>query len=284
MLSFNISGTLSLNSNGNGTSFKFLYPVSIIVQPNGTIQDLTTGKTIFIPQSTIIVGLSGSNAANGSTIVQIPPSRRKRAVGDRVIVTSTAAGSTIAITQTIIKSYDRVTAVCQQSGSVTDPNSFLGRFILTNAICTAGCGIDIPSGINTLALGATTLQISKLEVSQNSTASFGTPGVTTYTFATIIDIEVRGTLQYLGAGAIAIPAGSDFNLYSTATFVASQVTQIQIISTTGTIIRTPILIAANYQGPFFLETYIDGSYSFSNKSMKDIENFPIDFYSTLTHF
>ena len=257
-----------MNSNRNSTSFQFVYAVVILVRANGTVLDLTTTKTLYIPSPSVFTGLPGSNAANGSTIVQTPPSTKKRAVGDRVIVTSTSAGSTIAITPTIIKSYDRVTAVCQRSGSITDPSSFLGGFILTTAFCTAGCGIDIPSGTNTLALGTTTLQISKLEVSQQSTVSFGTAGVTIYTFPTIIDIEVRGALQYLGVGAIAIPAGSDFNLYSTATFVASQVTQIQVISWVGAIIGTPLQIVSNYQGAFFLDTNFDGTYSFSNTSMK----------------
>ena len=279
-----VAGTLVLNSNGNGTGFEFVYPVIITVEATGTILDLTTTKTIFIPQPALIVGLSGSNAANGSTIVQTPASRKKRAAGDRVGVTSTADGSTVAITETIIKSYQRVTSVCVQSGAITDTNTFLAGFALSDLLCPIGCGIDVPFGAFTLALGATTLKISKLEISEQCTLSFGTLSVTTYTFTTIIDIEVRGTLKYDGAGIVNIRAGSSVNLFSTSTFVAQQLTMIQVININGGVIGTPLQIAPNHKGTFFLKTTLDGTISFSTAGMTEIQASFMEFHSILIRF
>jgi hypothetical protein len=100
-----------------------------------------------------------------------------------------------------------------------------------------------------------TIKISYLFMTAGASLALGSPGVSGFKFSSTIQLEVYGTLSFVGSGgSLQVPTGSACNMYSGASFTSVTVTSISIqtIDTSGNSLGTPLPLVAGQGGPFYV--------------------------------
>ena len=284
---FDVSGTLAV---GQGAStFAFYYPTTIIIESGGAVQDLTTSRSLTITSDTMITALTGATNLGSDTSVIIGSTGNKRAIGD--VFRFSSSPFTCGILNGVGLTFPRVNPICRRNGGILSPFTYLGSFTPSVAVCGgSGCGIYIPTGI-TLSTsevsGVMTIQISYVGVATGAALSLGSPGVSGFIFASIVQIEVNGTLSFVGSGgSLQVPAGSACNMYSGASFTSPTVSSIpiQTIDTSGNNLGTPLPLAAGQAGPFYINIPSTGIVTSNTISTNKFFNFIIEYYFRLKQF
>jgi hypothetical protein len=267
---FYISGTLAVGQ--GASSFTFAYPTTIVVQSGGTFLDLTTSKSITIPEGSLITNFDGSTGLTSATTVTIGASSGKRNVGDTITVSGTPL--TLGVFNGF-HSFPRINPICIRSGSFSSPLNYLGSFVPSTVICSySGCGLYIPSGITittTELNGVMPVRIIYLNIISGGGLTLGTPGVPGFTFAYPLQMDVYGNINFNGnAGSIQMPSGSAFNLYSGAMFQSPASVSIQTVDSSGNTLGSAQTINTGQAGPYYLNIPSTGLLMPSYTSKKDV--------------
>jgi hypothetical protein len=267
---FYISGALAVGQ--GASSFTFAYPTTIIIQSGGTFLDLTSSKSITISEGSIITNLDVSTGLTSATTVTIGTSSGKRNVGDTITVSGTPY--TLGVFNGF-HSFPRINPICIRSGSFSSPLNYLGSFVPSTVICSySGCGLYIPSGVTittTELNGVMPFRINYLNIISGGGLTLGSPGVTGFTFAYSLQMDVYGNINFNGgAGSIQMPSGSAFNMYSGATFITTSTVSLQTVDTSGNSLGTPQALASGTAGPYYVNLPSSGTITISYTGKKDI--------------
>jgi hypothetical protein len=262
-------GTLNLGSTRN-QSFRFDFPINLIVYETGVLEDKTAGKQIISPEGMLMTIYPGGRfIGDGSALTSYNSSgSTPRMSRSLAIVTSPGRPYTCAtLPGGDIPSFPLVTSIVIASASFGSVSAWAGGVVPSAAIClrVGTCGMSVSPGyiLSTAILnGRLPIRYSVLLIATGSRFQMGALGFSGgFRFEIAIVVNIFGILEDVTgtAGGIFIPLGSSVNFFAGARFISIIPTFLIIIDPiTGRPVGQPFGLSSAIVPPFFITISLTG--------------------------
>jgi len=243
--------------------FTFQFSINIIVQAGGTLQDQTNTHQFYFLAGSLCTFYSGASfIGSGTEFFQYTSLPANGTLGaSYTIGSSISSAFTFGILlDGTIQTFSQVTFIVEITGDFTETNTWLGRIVPTDSVCSSvgGCGLYISSGsvLSTISLnGQLDINFNFITVVTGARFELGSVGVSgSFRFRHSCRFDIHGTVKYVPANSIGIylTIGSSFNFYAGATFTTSFTITINIYNpATNNTIGSGISISTSFTGPYF---------------------------------
>jgi hypothetical protein len=249
-----------LQCGGGNPSFQFNYPINVNVHSGGSFDDLTSSKHIRCPGGSLFTTFSGGSFCSAETVLQ---SFSSSGILNSITIGSPSGPLTCGVLPSGgVLSFPRITFIAIQGGGLLSGDSYLGGIPPSGDLCSGGCGVYIGPGVqlSTADLdGELDIDITTIEIPVGAGLDLGTKGSKKgFRFKFAIDVDVRGSLAFVGSGGgIFLPGGpgskSGIKFFDGGSFAGAVVTFIQLVDlVTGVDVGEQVDLAVVLVGPYFL--------------------------------